>query len=87
VVLPFMVFLAGTALITSNATATALSPFAATAGAASSLLGALAFVCGALVSSLLGAAFDGSARPLATAAALAGLGAFLSERRLARGKA
>jgi DHA1 family bicyclomycin/chloramphenicol resistance-like MFS transporter len=86
VVLPFMVFLAGTALITSNATATALSPFASYAGAASSLLGAIAFVSGALVSTLLGATFDGSARPLATAAALAGLGAFLSERRL-RGKA
>jgi DHA1 family bicyclomycin/chloramphenicol resistance-like MFS transporter len=87
VVLPFMVFLAGAALITSNATATALSPFAATAGAASSLLGAMAFVAGALVSTLLAATFDGSARPLATAAALAGLGAFFSERHLARGKA
>ena len=87
VVLPFAVFLAGSALITSNATASALSPFARAAGTASSLLGAIAFTCGALVSTILGAAFDGSARPLATAAALAGLGAFLSERRLSRGTA
>jgi hypothetical protein len=39
------------------------------------------------VSTLLGAAFDGSARPMASVAALAGLGAFIFERRLARGKA
>ena len=87
VVLPFAVFLFGTALIVPNATAAAISPFPASAGAASSLIGAIGFTAGALVSSVLGAAYDGSARPLASAAGLAGVGAFLLERLVARGKA
>lgn len=86
-VLPFCVLLFGSALIVSNATALALSPFPQAAGAASSLIGAIGFACGALVSTGLGAAFDGTARPMATVAALAGLGAFLFERYLVRGKA
>jgi DHA1 family bicyclomycin/chloramphenicol resistance-like MFS transporter len=87
VVGPFAVYLFGTALIAPSATASALSPFPGAAGTVSSLLGALSFTFGALVSTLLGAAFDGSARPMASAAALAGLGAFFFERRLARGAA
>ena len=87
VVVPFAVYLFGTALIAPSATASALSPFPGAAGTVSSLLGALSVTCGALVSTLLGAAFDGSARPMANTAALAGLGAFLFERRLARGAA
>jgi DHA1 family bicyclomycin/chloramphenicol resistance-like MFS transporter len=87
VVLPFFVFLFGTALIVSNATASALSPFPASAGSASSLIGAMGFTAGAIVSSLLGAAFDGSARPMATVAAFAGTAAFTFERLLLRGKA
>jgi DHA1 family bicyclomycin/chloramphenicol resistance-like MFS transporter len=85
VVLPFAAFLFGTALIIPNATALALQPFPRTAGAASSLMGAAQFAVGAVVSSALGALFDGSARPMATAAAAAGLGAFLIERRFLRG--
>lgn len=87
VVLPFAVFLFGTALVLPNATATALSPFPGMAGTVSSLLGAMCFAGGALISTLLGASFDGTARPMASAAALAALCAFLFERRLARGKA
>jgi DHA1 family bicyclomycin/chloramphenicol resistance-like MFS transporter len=87
VVLPFMVLLFGTALIVPNATAAALTPFPASAGAASSVIGALGFTVGALISTLLGAAFDGSARPMASVAALAGIGAFAAERWLLRGKA
>jgi DHA1 family bicyclomycin/chloramphenicol resistance-like MFS transporter len=87
VVIPFFVYLFGTALIVPNATAAALSPFPATAGSASSLIGAIGFTAGALVSSLLGAAFDGSARPMASAAALAGAAAFTFEKLLLRGKA
>ena len=87
VALPFMVFLFGSALIMPNATSAALSPFPGAAGTASSLLGAISFTSGALLSILLGVFFDGSARPMASAAALAGLGALLFERRLARGKA
>ena len=62
-----------------------LQPFARTAGTAASLMGATQFAVGALVSSALGALFDGSARPMATLAALAGLGAFLTERVFLRG--
>jgi MFS family permease len=54
----------------------------AACAAASSLLGVLPFSLGALVSAVLGAAFDGTARPLALAIALAGAGAFASERLL-----
>jgi DHA1 family bicyclomycin/chloramphenicol resistance-like MFS transporter len=72
VVAPFFVFLFGTALIVPNATAAALSPFPGAAGSASSLIGAIGFTAGAIVSSLLGAAFDGSARPMASVAAVRG---------------
>ena len=87
IVLPFMVFLFGTALIIPNATAAALSPFPRTAGAASSLIGALGFAGGAVTSLALGAAFDGTPRALATVGALSGLAAFACERMLLRGKA
>jgi DHA1 family bicyclomycin/chloramphenicol resistance-like MFS transporter len=86
-VLPFAVVLFGAALVLPSATALALSPFPRTAGAASSLVGALTYISGAFLSALLGALFDGSARPMASAAALAGLGAVVLERRLARGAA
>lgn len=85
--LPFTVLLFGTALIVPNATAAALTPFPASAGAASSVIGALGFTVGALISTALGAAYDGTARPMASVAALAGVGAFLCERLLLRGKA
>jgi DHA1 family bicyclomycin/chloramphenicol resistance-like MFS transporter len=87
VVLPFLAFLFGTALVVPNATAAAISPFPRSAGAAVSLVGAIGFGVGALISTALGAAFDGSARPMATLAACGGLGAFLLERKLVRGKA
>ena len=87
VVLPFAVLLFGTALIVPNATAAALSPFPASAGAASSLIGALGFTVGAIVSTVLGATYDGSARPMASAAAVAGACAFLFERLVSRGRA
>jgi DHA1 family bicyclomycin/chloramphenicol resistance-like MFS transporter len=87
IVLPFFAFLFGTALIVPNATAAALSPFPAYAGSASSLIGAIGFTAGALVSAALGAAFDGTARPMTTVAAFAGVAAFLLERFLLRGKA
>jgi DHA1 family bicyclomycin/chloramphenicol resistance-like MFS transporter len=87
VVLPFMVFLFGTAMIMPNAMAAALSPFPQSAGSATSLIGAIGFGSGALISTLLGAAFDGSARPMATTAGLAGVGALLAHRMLLHGKA
>ena len=86
-VAPFAVLLFGTALVLPSATALALSPFPQAAGSASSIIGAIGFTVAALVSTLLGVAFDGSARPMASAAALAGLAAVFFERRLAHGKA
>lgn len=80
VVLPFLGFLFGTALTVPNATAAAISPFPAYAGAAVSLVGAMGFGVGAVISSSLGAAFDGTARPMATLTALGGAGAFILNR-------
>jgi DHA1 family bicyclomycin/chloramphenicol resistance-like MFS transporter len=85
VVLPFAAFLFATAMIIPNATALALQPFPRSAGSAASLMGATQFLAGAAVSSALGAAFDGTARPMAGVAALAGAGAFLIERSFLRG--
>jgi len=87
VVPPFALFLFGSALLIPTATAAALTPFPAAAGSASSLMGAIGFAAGALVSTALGAVFDGSARPMASVAALAGLAAMVFEKRLMRGKA
>ena len=87
VVPPFALFLLGSALLIPTATAAALTPFPAAAGSASSLMGAIGFACGALVSTALGAAFDGSARPMATVAALAGLAAVVLQKKQLNGKA
>ena len=87
VVVPFTIFLCGTSFITPNATAAALTPFPHAAGTASSVLGATMFAVGATVSAVLGALYDGSARPLMACAALGGIGAFVLEMRILRGKA
>jgi DHA1 family bicyclomycin/chloramphenicol resistance-like MFS transporter len=84
VVLPMVVYLFGCAFLIPNLTAAALSPFPQMAGAASSLLGALPFGLGALLSALLALAFDGSTRPMALAIGLFGLLAFASDRFLFR---
>lgn len=84
VVVPFMFFLGACALILPSATAAALTPFPKSAGTASSLMGATQFVLGAAVATLLGALYDGSARPMATLTAVAGLAAFGLERWTAR---
>ncbi|HYR37249.1 MAG TPA: MFS transporter, partial [Burkholderiales bacterium] len=83
---PFALLLFGTALVIPSATALALSPFPQAAGSASSLIGAIGFTAGAALSTLLGVLFDGTARPMASVAALAGLAAFAFERLLAHGK-
>jgi len=82
IVAPMLAYILGCAFLVPNTTAAALSPFPGIAGTASSLLGTLPFALGALVSAALGAAFDGTARPLALAIALAGAGAFAAERLL-----
>lgn len=80
VVLPMVVYLFGCSFMIPNATAAALSPFPQMAGSASSLLGAIPFGLGALLSAGLAAAFDGSARPMALAIGLFGLLSFFSEK-------
>jgi len=79
-----VVYLFGCSFIIPNATAAALSPFPQMAGSASSLLGAIPFGLGALLSAGLAAAFDGSARPMALAIGLFGVCAFVSEKLLFR---
>jgi len=86
VVPPFALFLFGSALLIPTATAAALTPFPAAAGSASSLMGAIGFTGGALVSTLLGILFDGTARPMASTAALAGMAAFGFYRFFFHGK-
>lgn len=84
VVLPFMFYMSAGSFTGPAGQAAALSPFPKSAGAASALMGAAAFAVGAVVSTLLGALFDGTARPMATVAAFAGVAAFSFERWLAR---
>ena len=43
-------------------------------------MGAVSFTIGAIVSAGLGYAFDGTARPMASVAAVAGIAAFLLDR-------
>jgi len=85
IVAPFALMLFGAALVLPNATALALSPFPHAAGSASSLIGAIGFTAGALLSTLLGTLFDGTPRPMASAAALAAAGVFGLERLVRHG--
>ena len=80
--LPMFAYVFGSAFVMPSTTAAALTPFPQIAGAASSLLGMLPFAIGAAVSALLGAAFDGSTRPMALAIGVCGLLAFACERML-----
>lgn len=86
-VVPFALILFGCALILPSATSMALSPFPQAAGSAASLIGAIGFTSGALLSTLLGITFDGTSRPMASVAAVAAVCVFAFERMLARGKA
>jgi DHA1 family bicyclomycin/chloramphenicol resistance-like MFS transporter len=80
VVLPMILYLFGCSFMIPSATAAALSPFPKMAGAASSLLGAMPFGLGALVSAMLAGAFDGTTRPMALAICIFGVAAFFAEK-------
>jgi len=84
VVAPMAAYMFASSCIIPAATAAALSPFPHSAGSASSLIGAMQFALGAVVSSALGAGFDGSARPMALVIALGGISALLCERFIVR---
>jgi DHA1 family bicyclomycin/chloramphenicol resistance-like MFS transporter len=83
-IVPMIGYMFATSFVLPSVTAATLSPFPHMAGAASSLLGAITFSLGALISAVLGALFDGSTRPLATVLAIAGVSAYLVETTLAR---
>lgn len=84
VVAPMFVYMIASSFVIPNATAAALSPFPQAAGSASSLLGAVAFGAGAVLSTVLGWTADGSARALASAIALCAAGAWAALRFLPR---
>ncbi|MCL4799739.1 MAG: multidrug effflux MFS transporter [Burkholderiales bacterium] len=79
VVLPMMVYMFAFSFVLPHATALAMTPFPQSAGAAASLLGAGQFGLGAVVSAALGVLYDGTARPMAAAVALAGVTAVAVE--------
>jgi DHA1 family bicyclomycin/chloramphenicol resistance-like MFS transporter len=73
-VVPLFVFIACLGLILPNASAAALAPFAASAGSASALMGAIQFGVAGVVSALVGAVHARSAVPMAAAIALCAVG-------------
>lgn len=84
VVLPMMLFMAGTGFVNPNATAGAIGPFPRMAGAASALLGFLQMSVAALVGIGVGHLHDATARPMTTAIALAALAVVAAHRILVR---
>jgi len=75
VLAPMMVYMVGVGFVLPNAMAGALGPFPTKAGAASALLGFTQMGLAALVGVAVGAAFDGTARPMAITIALTGVAA------------
>lgn len=61
----------------------AVAPFPEKAGTAAALLGSLTMLSAFLVTTLVGASYDGTLRPLATISALLALALFVAERVLA----
>lgn len=81
VLIPVMIFFIFAAFVLPNATAGAIAPFPQMAGAASAAIGFTQMAGGAAIGWVAGLAFDGTARPMATAMAVLGLaaaGLFLS---------
>lgn len=82
---PMVVYMVGVGFVTPNAMAGALGPFPTKAGAASALLGFTQMGLAALAGVAVGAAFDGTARPMAVTIALTGLAALATWWFLVRG--
>lgn len=74
--------IASTGLVTPNATAGAMAPYACQAGSASAMLGAIQFGFGAAAGALVGLLFNGTALPMAAVIALCGAGALLAHQAL-----
>ncbi len=84
VIAPMMAYMIAFSLILPSATAAALGPFPANAGAASALLGFFQLLVSATVGTLAGALFDSSAVPMASAVGLMAFLAFASYAIMAR---
>jgi len=84
VTLPMLVFMLAYMWVVPQATAGALTPFPRMAGSVSSLMSFTQFVIAALCAAAVGALYDGTPRPMATAIALSAVGVFAAHRALVR---
>ena len=82
IVVPMFAYMVAFMLTMPPATAGALTPFPKIAGSASSLMSFGQFLVASTAALVVGIAFDGTARPMAFAIALASIGAFVSFRVL-----
>jgi DHA1 family bicyclomycin/chloramphenicol resistance-like MFS transporter len=82
IVVPMFVFMVAFMATMPQATAGALTPFPRIAGSAASLLSFVQFLFAATVAQLVGVAFDGTARAMTSAIAIAALLSFVSFRTL-----
>jgi DHA1 family bicyclomycin/chloramphenicol resistance-like MFS transporter len=87
VVAPMYVFAVGLGLTLPNGMAGAVGPFPHMAGLAAAVAGFLQLTGSALYSMAVGHFFDGTARPMATAIALAGMAALACFQALRSGRA
>lgn len=83
---PFALVMVGVGLIMPNAMAGAIGPFPRMAGAASALMGFCQMGLAALVGIVVGAAADGSARPMAISVSLMAVGAAAAFTLLVRAR-
>ena len=81
---PMFVFMAAYMGTVPHSTAGALTPYPDIAGSAASLMSFVQFVIAASVALVVGFAFDGTARPMASAIAAAGALSFAAFRLLVR---
>jgi DHA1 family bicyclomycin/chloramphenicol resistance-like MFS transporter len=84
ILVPLFVFISTHGFVMPNTTALAMAPHGAVAGSASALLGSIQFVIGALAGTLVGAAGNGTAIPLAAVIAGCGAAAFAIHHGRAR---
>ena len=82
---PMMLFCTGVGLVMPNSMAGAIGPFPTMAGASSALLGFIQMIFAAAVGIGVGAAFDGTARPMAVTIAIMGTGALAAYWMMVRG--
>ena len=82
VALPMLLYMTAYMWTVPQATAGALTPFPEIAGSVASLLAFVQLVGAATCAFLVGAAYDGTGRPMATAIAVASLLAFVASRAL-----